>query len=564
VYAFRSYQSSRSGQAWGFAWSPINFSLTTNPPAPPIPDFANKTASIGERLAMAIKASETVPEAACGPDSAWCAADVPGAAFNLGWTTFHTWTQPAASDVTATTAEDTPAEIQLAGFDPDQGETLSYEIVTQPLHGTAALSGNGVATYTPDANFNGEDAFTYRVGDGTLFSAPATVRVTVAPVNDAPSVNVDPAGPVDEAAAPIALTVHTSDVEGDPVTVAWSTDVGVVTAAGEFSADDGPAKATVTATADDGNGGISTASTSIDVRNVAPTADAVDTSATWGIPVTLNGTGTDPSQADAKQLTATWEFGDGTTGTGFSPSHVYADPGTYNATLTVHDKDGGSGSDAAAVTVGPRAASLAYAAPAGVNAAAPIVSARLGDETASGSARVGGHTVTFELGSTTCSAGTDAHGVASCTLGTTPALGPATLAMRFDGDAFYGAATTSAPVVVYDLPAEGAFSVGDLSAEGLVTFWSPSWWLSNRLSGGDAPASFKGHVVPSATGWWTTSPGFDHAPGTVPEWMGIVVTSTVTKTGSLIKGDTAGMIVVHVGAYEPALTGTGTVVAAAT
>jgi hypothetical protein len=34
-------------------------------------------------------------------------------------------------------------------------------------------------------------------------------------------------------------------------------------------------------------------------------------------------------------LTYNWNFGDGSTGSGTSPTHVYANPGSFNATLTV-------------------------------------------------------------------------------------------------------------------------------------------------------------------------------------------------------------------------------------
>src|SRR5206468_6311838 len=40
--------------------------------------------------------------------------------------------------------------------------------------------------YTPTADYNGPDSFTFQDGDGCLFSAAATVTITVSPVNDAP------------------------------------------------------------------------------------------------------------------------------------------------------------------------------------------------------------------------------------------------------------------------------------------------------------------------------------------------------------------------------------------
>ena len=48
------------------------------------------------------------------------------------------------------------------------------------------LSANGSFTYTPAANFNGPDSFTYKAKDAALESNVATVTITVSPVNDAP------------------------------------------------------------------------------------------------------------------------------------------------------------------------------------------------------------------------------------------------------------------------------------------------------------------------------------------------------------------------------------------
>ena len=55
-----------------------------------------------------------------------------------------------------------------------------------PSNGTLTLNPDGFFTYTPDLNFNGTDSFTYRANDGELESDPATVAITVDPVNDAP------------------------------------------------------------------------------------------------------------------------------------------------------------------------------------------------------------------------------------------------------------------------------------------------------------------------------------------------------------------------------------------
>ncbi|MEA4931871.1 MAG: Ig-like domain-containing protein, partial [Anaerolineaceae bacterium] len=91
---------------------------------------------------------------------------------------------PVAQDQSVTTAEDTAKAITLVATDAD-GDTLTYAIVAQPAQGSVTLVGN-VATYTPAANYNGPDSFTFKANDGTLDSNTATVTITVTPVNDAP------------------------------------------------------------------------------------------------------------------------------------------------------------------------------------------------------------------------------------------------------------------------------------------------------------------------------------------------------------------------------------------
>ena len=61
---------------------------------------------------------------------------------------------------------------------------LSYIVMTQPEHGV--LSGTPPALiYTPSADYNGSDGFTYQVSDGVLSSSQATVSITVNAVADA-------------------------------------------------------------------------------------------------------------------------------------------------------------------------------------------------------------------------------------------------------------------------------------------------------------------------------------------------------------------------------------------
>ena len=91
---------------------------------------------------------------------------------------------PVATSQSVTTAEDTAKVITLTGSDVE-GSPLTYSVLTQPTQGV--LSGTPPnLTYTPKANVNGSDSFTFKVNDGSLDSQPTTVSITITPVNDAP------------------------------------------------------------------------------------------------------------------------------------------------------------------------------------------------------------------------------------------------------------------------------------------------------------------------------------------------------------------------------------------
>ena len=121
---------------------------------------------------------------------------------------------PVANDMTETTAEDTAKTIILDATDIDSN-TLTAEILSGPTHGQVSLSGL-VVTYTPDANYNGPDSFTYKVSDGELESDTATVSITVTPVNDAPVANDMTETTAEDIAK--AITLNVSDIDGDTLT----------------------------------------------------------------------------------------------------------------------------------------------------------------------------------------------------------------------------------------------------------------------------------------------------------------------------------------------------------
>ncbi len=82
------------------------------------------------------------------------------------------------------TDEDVSKTITLTAEGADE-KNLTYIVVTQPLHGI--LTGKAPdLTYIPNHDFHGKDDFTFRVVSGKSASAPASVKIEINSVNDAP------------------------------------------------------------------------------------------------------------------------------------------------------------------------------------------------------------------------------------------------------------------------------------------------------------------------------------------------------------------------------------------
>ncbi len=194
-----------------------------------------------------------------------------------------------------------------------------------------------------------------------------------------------------------------------------------------------------------------------------------------------------------------------------------------------------------------------------------------------------GQTITLRLGAQSCSAATDASGIASCSIaGVSGAtLGPKVLSATFAGDTYYEPSSDSDDVIVFAFPSEGAFVLGDTTARTAgpntpVTWWGQSWSQQNALLGGLAPDAFKGFAADVATlpartpanacgSSFVTRPGNSSAPPSVVPWyMGVIVASSVTKAGSAINGAWGRIVVVKTDpgyAPNPGHAGTGRIVA---
>jgi len=123
-------------------------------------------------------------------------------------------TAPSANTQSVTTDEDIAVDVALTGDDPD-GDPLTYKIMTQPTNGSLTGASPNV-TYTPNPAYNGVDSFTFTVNDGAVDSEPATVSITINPVNDPPVVST--ADLFIKEDTPGRIKVEISDVDGDALT----------------------------------------------------------------------------------------------------------------------------------------------------------------------------------------------------------------------------------------------------------------------------------------------------------------------------------------------------------
>jgi VCBS repeat-containing protein len=175
-----------------------------------------------------------------------------------------------ADDDSATTREDTPVTGTVAGNDSTtSGGTLTFAKASDPEHGSVLVNGDGTYTYTPDANYNGPDSFTYTVTDpASGESLTQTVTITVTPVNDAPTAKGAIADRISEDAqsdTSFNVASYFSDVDGDTLTYGASglptgltidPTTGIISGTIDHSASQGGAagvyNVTVTATSSDG------------------------------------------------------------------------------------------------------------------------------------------------------------------------------------------------------------------------------------------------------------------------------------------------------------------------
>ena len=263
---------------------------------------------------------------------------------------------PEADDQSVSVNEDSSVSIILNATD-SENDSLTYSIVSGPFNGTLTLNGTAPdVTYTPDADYNGADSFTFLANDGKTDSNKATVTITVNSVNDQPV--ADNQSVITTQNTSVNITLTASDVDDDLLTYSivsgpfngtlngTAPDVTYTPDADYNGAD------SFTFKAYDGNADSNIAIVSITVtaENNPPVANANGPyKGMEGVAVTLNGSGS--SDPDGNSLTYVWDFGDGNTSTDQNPTHVYDANGTYIVTLIVNDGEADSDPDTANVII---------------------------------------------------------------------------------------------------------------------------------------------------------------------------------------------------------------------
>ncbi len=262
---------------------------------------------------------------------------------------------PAATPQAVTSAEDTAVAITLSGSDAED-DPLTYTVIGQPTHG--ALTGTTPnLTYTPDLNFNGTDAFTFKVNDGSADSTEARVSITVEPVQDAPVADAQAVTTAEDTA--VAITLSGSDADNDPISYMLLSTPSHGTLSGtapnltytpdpDFNGQD-----SFTFKVNDGSDDSTEARVSITVEPVqdAPVADAqaVTTAEDTAVAITLSGSDAD-NDPISHMLLSTPSHG---TLTGTAPNLTYTPDPDFNGqdSFTFKVNDGSDDSTEARVSI---------------------------------------------------------------------------------------------------------------------------------------------------------------------------------------------------------------------
>jgi hypothetical protein len=223
-------------------------------------------------------------------------------------------------------------------------------------------------SFTP--NDNGVYVVNLTVADDDLLTSTTSSVITVTNVSPALGALVLSSSTVNENGSVTLSGTYTDPgaIDTETLTINWgdgSVPTSMIVTGNTFSVthqylDDNPTGTpsdlnVISVTITDNNGGTDSATASVTVNNVAPTATIVGAPVTSpeGSPINLTSTVTDPGTLDT--ITKTWSVTKNAVafaaGTGATFSFTPDDNGTYVVTFTATDDDTGVGTDTKTITV---------------------------------------------------------------------------------------------------------------------------------------------------------------------------------------------------------------------
>jgi len=216
-------------------------------------------------------------------------------------------------------------------------------------------SGSGASTsHTYDDSGTHEVWLMVADNNGATDTATTTIQATASNVPPVASFSASPTS----GEAPLEVSFNASashDSDGSIVSYVWVFEDGengsgatvthTYSAAGTYSAQ-------LTVTDDDGVTDSTSRSIQVSpVPNIPPTASFTASPSSGDAPLTVEFDASASSDPDGTVISYEWTFGDGEHVSGVTATHVYTNPGSYTAVLTVTDDDGSSDFESHSIVV---------------------------------------------------------------------------------------------------------------------------------------------------------------------------------------------------------------------
>lgn len=231
--------------------------------------------------------------------------------------------------------------------------------------------------------------------------------------------------------------------------------------------------------------------------------------------------------------------------TGATASFVIAAVGSHTVAYHATDLAGNVEADhtLSVTIVHELTTSLAITSPPFVSTTG-AVTARL--TLADGVTAVGGEPVSLAAGGVSRTVTTDANGIATATLGLSP--GAYTLTVTYAGSALYTASSAAPRQVVVYLLTQFVVWGPNASAGARVQFWGDDWakQIADKTAR-KALDDFKGFADTVGGRVWSARGG-DRVkpPVSVPQYVGVIVTDSISKTRDVLSGNVSAIAVLRV------------------